>query len=126
MYHVDDDVCLTSFGPNTRHIAANDPATVMADIDEILRLRAQVERLKKEAAALTENVGKFCDACSNCDICPCGDCCPYSEDAMNAIGEWCRIARDTLEKKEEVFIGASENTAGMNGEWAGPIPEPEE
>ena len=31
------------------HIAASDPATVMADIDEILRLRADVERLEKEA-----------------------------------------------------------------------------
>lgn len=31
------------------HIAANDPPTVIADIDEILRLRAQVERLEKEA-----------------------------------------------------------------------------
>lgn len=31
------------------YIAASDPATVMADIDEILRLRADVERLEKEA-----------------------------------------------------------------------------
>ncbi len=31
------------------HIAVNSPAIVMADIDEILRLRAQVERLEKEA-----------------------------------------------------------------------------
>lgn len=30
------------------HIAANSPDVVMADIDEILRLRAQVERLEKE------------------------------------------------------------------------------
>lgn len=31
------------------HIAANSPDVVMADIDEILRLRAQVKRLEKEA-----------------------------------------------------------------------------
>lgn len=31
------------------HIAANSPDVVMADIDEILRLREKVERLKKEA-----------------------------------------------------------------------------
>lgn len=31
------------------HIAANSPDVVMADIDEILRLRADVERLEKEA-----------------------------------------------------------------------------
>lgn len=34
---------------NAAYIAASDPATVMADIDEILRLRADVERLEKEA-----------------------------------------------------------------------------
>lgn len=31
------------------HIAANDPTTIMADIDEILRLREEMERLEKEA-----------------------------------------------------------------------------
>lgn len=36
------------------HIAANSPDVVMADIDEILRLRAQVERLEKEADWLAE------------------------------------------------------------------------
>lgn len=34
---------------NAAHIATNSPDVVMADIDEILRLRAQVERLEKEA-----------------------------------------------------------------------------
>lgn len=34
---------------NFAHIAANSPDVVMDDIDEILRLRAQVERLEKEA-----------------------------------------------------------------------------
>ena len=34
---------------NGAHIVASDPSTVMADIDEILRLRAEVERLEKEA-----------------------------------------------------------------------------
>lgn len=34
---------------NAAHIATNSPPTVMADIDEILRLREQVERLEKEA-----------------------------------------------------------------------------
>lgn len=42
------------------HIAASDPATVMADINEILCLRAEVERLEKEAdwlALVLANVG---------------------------------------------------------------------
>lgn len=34
---------------NAAHIAANAPSTVIADIDEILRLREKVERLEKEA-----------------------------------------------------------------------------
>lgn len=34
---------------NALYIAANSPDVVMADIDEILRLREQVERLEKEA-----------------------------------------------------------------------------
>lgn len=34
---------------NIAHIAANSPDVVMADIDEILRLRAEVERLEKDA-----------------------------------------------------------------------------
>lgn len=52
------------------HIAANDPPTVIADIDEILRLRAQVERLEKEADWLAERAGaKDClmaDTVENC------------------------------------------------------------
>ena len=39
---------------NATHIAANSPDVVMDDIDEILRLRAQVERLEKEADWLAE------------------------------------------------------------------------
>lgn len=39
---------------NLYYIAVNSPAIVMADIDEILRLRAQVERLEKEADWLAE------------------------------------------------------------------------
>ena len=52
------------------HIAANSPDVVMADIDEILRLRAQVKRLEKEADWLAERAGaKDClmaDTVENC------------------------------------------------------------
>lgn len=43
-----------------RHIAANSPDVVRADIEEILRLRGEVERLEKEAdwlAASAANAG---------------------------------------------------------------------
>lgn len=55
---------------NLYYIAVNSPAIVMADIDEILRLRAQVERLEKEADWLAERAGaKDClmaDTVENC------------------------------------------------------------
>lgn len=37
------------------HIAANDPSTVIADIDEILRLRAEVEFWRQETQDVREN-----------------------------------------------------------------------
>lgn len=37
------------------HIAANDPPTVIADIDEILRLRAEVEFWRQETQHVREN-----------------------------------------------------------------------
>lgn len=40
---------------NAEYISANDPQTVMALIDEIIRLRAKVERLEREADWLAEN-----------------------------------------------------------------------
>ena len=45
---------------NASYIAANSPDVVMADIDEILRLRAKVERLEKEADWLAEQLSYSC------------------------------------------------------------------
>lgn len=55
----DDDnatcICFTEWGcsgdpqANAAHIAASSPDVVQADIEEILRLRGEVERLEKEA-----------------------------------------------------------------------------
>lgn len=42
-------VCICRYAKDAQYIAANSPDVAMADIDEILRLRAQVERLEKEA-----------------------------------------------------------------------------
>lgn len=42
-------VCICRYATDAQYIAANTPDVVMADIDEILRLREQVERLEKEA-----------------------------------------------------------------------------
>ena len=42
------------------HIAANSPDVVMADIDEILRLRAENERLAKEDIESDENISDMC------------------------------------------------------------------
>lgn len=84
------------------HIAANSPGVVMADIDEILRLRAQVERLEKEADWLAENCWKkpeaeyhplmemrggfFCAAC------------PHDYDCRKC---WREAARKAVESSHE-------------------------
>lgn len=84
------------------HIAANSPDVVMADIDEILRLRAQVERLEKEADWLAEYCWKkpeaeyhplremrggfFCDAC------------PYDYDCRKC---WREAARKAVEANHD-------------------------
>ena len=63
MYCVIGDGVRPAFvaSPNdAAHIAANSPDVVQADIDEILRLRAEVERLEKEAdwlATAVANIG---------------------------------------------------------------------
>lgn len=84
------------------HIAANSPDVVMADIDEILRLRAQVELLEKEADWLAEYCWKkpeaeyhplremrggfFCDAC------------PYDYDCRKC---WREAARKAVEANHD-------------------------
>ena len=67
--HKDEDDFLTS----------NDPNTVIATIDELLRLREDNERLEKEADWLAERLAKYCvdDAEKECpliDVCPEGSC----------------------------------------------------
>ena len=70
------------------HIAANSPDVVKADIEEILRLRAENERLNKEADLLAKTLGvqvKDCFGCAWCwlsesDMCN-GDC---TESLRNA------------------------------------------
>ena len=87
---------------NLYYIAVNSPAIVVADIDEILRLRAQVERLEKEADWLAEYCWKkpeaeyhplremrggfFCDAC------------PYDYDCRKC---WREAARKAVETSHE-------------------------
>ena len=48
------DIPWSEVQANARYIAANDPPTVLADIDEILRLRADVARLEREADWLAQ------------------------------------------------------------------------
>ena len=91
-------VCICRYAKDAQYIAANSPDVAMADIDEILRLRAQVERLEKEADWLAENCWKkpeaeyhplremrggfFCDAC------------PYDYDCRKC---WREAARKAVE-----------------------------
>lgn len=76
---------------NCAHIAANSPDVIMADIDEILHLRAEVERLNKEADWLAERISiRDCvmgDTVENCIYkeFPCAEC--FREAARKAVEE---------------------------------------
>ena len=81
------------------HIAANSPDVVMADIDEILRLQAQVERLEKEADWLAE----YCWKKPEAEYHPvremrggfyCGAC-PHDHDCRKC---WREAARKAVEE----------------------------
>lgn len=83
------------------HIAANSPDVVMADIDEILRLQAQVERLEKEADWLAE----YCWKKPEAEYHPvremrggfyCGAC-PHDHDCRKC---WREAARKAVEEME--------------------------
>ncbi len=83
------------------HIAANSPHVVMADIDEILRLRAQVERLEKEADWLIEKKivedwkGRFIGAPDKDNS---GGYIVYPTKA-EAVASWREAARKAIENK---------------------------
>lgn len=98
-------ICFTEWGcsgdpqANAAHIAANSPDVVKADIAEILRLRAENERLNKEADWLVKTLGvqvKDSFGCVWCwlsesNMCN-GDC---TESLRNA-------ARKAVEEEENV------------------------
>lgn len=48
-------VCICRYAKDAQYIAANSPDVVMADIDEILRLRAEVEFWRQETQDVREN-----------------------------------------------------------------------
>lgn len=86
---------------NATHIAANSPDVVMDDINEILRLRAQVERLEKEADWLAE----YCWKKPEAEYHPvremrggfyCGAC-PHDHDCRKC---WREAARKAVEEME--------------------------
>lgn len=94
-------ICDSSDHGDAAHIAVSDPATVMADIDEILRLRAQVERLEKEADWLAE----YCWKKPEAEYHPvremrggfyCGAC-PHDHDCRKC---WREAARKAVEEME--------------------------
>lgn len=68
---------------NIPYLCANSPKEVMADIDEILRLRAQVERLEREADWLANQLGQ-------------DDNCPYIASGGDGFPDWC-ICIDSYE-----------------------------
>ena len=95
-------VCICRYAKDAQYIAANDPPTVIADIDEILRLRAQVERLEKEADWLAE----YCWKKPEAEYHPvremrggfyCGAC-PHDHDCRKC---WREAARKAVEANHD-------------------------
>lgn len=95
-------ICDSSDHGDAAHIAVSDPATVMADIDEILRLREQVERLEKEADWLAE----YCWKKPEAEYHPlremrggfyCGTC-PHDHDCRKC---WREAARKAVEANHD-------------------------
>ena len=96
--------------PEAAHIAANSPDVVMTDIDEILRLRAENERLEQEAEWLANRCHEFCVAHNWCAECPM--CSGLSKKAIyecgaqieqrfekNMVQDWREAARKALKAK---------------------------
>ena len=86
-----DDVCRMLWHRPTdtaAHIAANSPNVVIAHIDEILRLRAEVKRLNKEADWLAHHAWKKLGVrhMPERDY----DCmeCPYDHNCVKCWREW--------------------------------------
>ena len=82
---------------NSAHIVANSPNVVMAHVDEILRLRAEAERLNKEADYLAGVIAAAYCAQENVTHCEKTEGLPLLKlrDACTAC--WRRAAREAVE-----------------------------
>lgn len=84
-------VCICRYAKDAQYIAANSPDVVMADIDEILRLREEIKRLECEADWLAERASAtdclMDDTVENCTKknFPCVAC--FREAARKAVEE---------------------------------------
>lgn len=96
------------------HIALNDPGTTRNDIEEILRLRAENERLRGEVARLDKEADWFIEYIWNKDIfrCPMPEgyrcehrfkhvCCLDSEDTEIRGRCWREVARKAVEEQND-------------------------
>ena len=83
------------------HIAANSPDVVMADIEELLRLRAEVERLEKEADWLAERHAERCRRSAKpCMTYVMPDCeCEYDYGCCISPQKWRKVARKAAEEE---------------------------
>lgn len=79
------------------HIVANDPQTVMAHVNEILRLRAEVERLNKEADYLAGVIAAAYCAQENVTHCEKTEGLPLHKLRDACAACWREAARKALE-----------------------------
>ena len=95
-------------GKLAAYIAAYHPGVTTALIMEILRLRAEVERLEREAEWLANHCREFCESYSYCGECPmfsgwlscayadCGEAVSYRGEKHTAL--WREAARKAVEE----------------------------
>lgn len=97
--------CLGDYAKaNAAHIVANSPDVVIADIDEILRLRAENKRLEKEADWLANALKQGCNGTRSCD-CPaymCDTFCPVIRSSCRQVlaKDWREVARKAIEENQ--------------------------
>lgn len=80
------------------HIAANSPDVVKAHVDEILRLRAELERLNKEADYLAGVIAAAYCAQENVTRCEKTEGLPLHKLRDACASCWRRAAREAVEK----------------------------
>lgn len=87
-----DIISVAAYQETARHIAASSPDVVLADLEEILALRAEVARLNREADWLAEHLHRAGIPCPGDGekFDPYGECAKKGWPCVACFREWAR------------------------------------